>query len=553
MKATSVLLLALLTLLPADAAELPVTGKYLHLPVITGDAPQMVQLLDGAETVRYFEVSLPRMKDDALFWSTTDVSAFQGKTLQVVTEDEQFARDLIALSEQSGEIRYPANVYQEPLRPQFHFTPAAGWTNDPNGLVYHDGEYHLFFQHNPYFTTWGNMTWGHAVSKDLIHWKEIGDALLADEMGTMFSGSAVIDRNNTAGFGANAMLAFYTAAGGRAPKPVPFTQAMAWSTDRGRTWTKYEDNPVVDFLAKGNRDPKVFWHEASSQWVMALYLTRGQFVLYGSQNLRDWNQLSEVPFPDGHECPEFFELPVDGDPNNTRWVFWEGAGRHLIGRFDGKSFTPESEVLPSEWGANSYAGQTYNDDPKGRRVLVTWMRAGNGFDDIYEGMPFNQQMSIPREVSLRSTGQGIRLFQTPVEELAGLRGESVSGSNLSIEAANARLATLSGDLFDFSAVLDAGGARSVSLDVRGTRILWSPSDGTLSCKGKTVKLDGITNKLDLRVLVDRTSLEIFAAEGRYVMSFCFRPSPRETTLTLHASGGAPMVERLSLHEMNSIW
>jgi sucrose-6-phosphate hydrolase SacC (GH32 family) len=512
----------------------------------------MVQLIDGGQTVRYFEVALPRMKTDALFWSSTDVGEFQGRTLQVVAADDQYARDLVALAEQSDEIRKPPRVYEEARRPRFHFTPMVGWTNDPNGLVWHDGEYHLFFQHNPYGVLWGNMTWGHAVSKDLVHWEEIGDALLADELGTMFSGSAVVDHNNTAGFGPGAMLAFYTAAGSHAPRKVPFTQAMAWSTDRGRSWTKYEDNPVVPFLVGTNRDPKVLWHEPSSRWVMALYLDRGKFVLMGSEDLRNWEKLSDVDFPDGYECPEFFALPVDGDAGNVRWVFWEGGGRHRIGRFDGGRFTPESGVLPSEWGANSYAGQTYNDDPQGRRVLITWMRARNGHNRIYRGMPFNQQMSFPRELSLRTTPAGIRLFQWPVKEIEKLYGKEVSGANLSPADADARLAGLGGELLDLSLDIAAGGTGAVTVDIRGTPVVWSPAKGTLSCMGKEVMLQGSPRSLDLRLLVDRTSIEIFALGGRYVMSFCFQPLEGGRTVALSAGEGAT-VKRLEARELASIW
>ena len=349
------------------------------------------------------------------------------------------------------------------------------------------------------------------------------------------------------------MLVFYTAAGSHAPVKVPYTQAMAYSTDRGRSWTKYASNPVVGFMEGSNRDPKVFWHEASSKWVMVFYLSRGKFILIGSPNLKDWKKLSGLEFPGGHECPELFELPVDGDAGNTRWVMWEGAGRHLIGQFDGTRFTAGSGVLPSEWGANSYAGQTYNDVPGGRRILLTWMRAGNGFDEIYPEMPFNQQMSIPRELTLRSTADGVRLFAKPIQGIEKLYKNGHTGEGLTVAAADSKLNAVDGDLFDVAVTMQAGGAETVTLSVRGTAIEWSPAAGTLNCMGKSVKLKGVGDELDLRVIVDRTSLEIFAAGGRYVMSFCFRPAPNRRALTVRADGGAPRVKKLAVHELQSIW
>jgi fructan beta-fructosidase len=553
MRLLSNLLLICGLALPLAAVEIQIESAYLHLPMAKAGESRMVQLLDAGEMVRYFEVALPRQKSEALFWSTTDVSAWKGKSLEVVADNPQYARDLVALAEQSDAVRRPQNVYKERYRPQFHFTPMVGWTNDPNGLVYCEGEYHLFFQHNPYYTKWGNMTWGHAVSKDLLHWEEIGDALLADDLGTMYSGSAVVDHSNTAGFGAGAMLAFYTAAGEHAPVKVPYTQAMAYSTDRGRSFTKYESNPVVGFMEGSNRDPKVFWHEASGQWVMVLYLSRGKFILMGSKNLKDWKKLSDLPFPGGHECPELFELPVDGDKGNTRWVMWEGAGRYMLGQFDGTRFTAESAVLPSEWGVDSYAGQTYNDVPDGRRILLTWMNAGNGFDEIYPEMPFNQQMSIPRELTLHSTPQGVRLFAKPIQGVEKLYKKTHSGDGLTMAAADSKLSAVDGELLDAAVTMQAGGARSVVLSVRGTAIEWSPAAGTLKCMGKSVKLEGVGDELDLRVIADRTSLEIFAAGGRYVMSFCFRPAPKRRSLTVRADGGAARVAKLAVHELQSIW
>ena len=541
------------------AAGISIEKRYLHIPVAHDGKPQMVQLMVGGAMVRYFDIAVAREKSETLFWSSTDLGPYKGKLLTIKTEDPAASEALAAICEQSDSIRQPPNVYREAGRPQFHFSPMVGWTNDPNGLVYFDGEYHLFFQHNPYGAKWGNMTWGHAVSPDLIHWHELGDALYPDRLGTMYSGSAVMDLKNTAEFQTGkipTMAAFYTAAGAHAPRKTPFTQAMAYSTDRGRSWIKYEKNPVVGFIAEGNRDPKVFWHEATQKWIMVFWVTRGQFALFGSENLRDWEKLGGVPFPDGYECPELFELPVDGDTANTRWVMWEGGGRHLIGRFDGKKFTPESAVLPSEWGRNAYAAQTWNDVPDGRRILMAWMRSSEdntpgGFP--YAGMPFSQQMSIPRELTLRATPEGIRLFANPVREVAAMYEKRHRISGFEIGTGANPLAEIEGELFDIAMELEPGESRSVTLDVRGTPIVYDAAEGTLHCLGKSVAVAPAGSPIDIRILVDRTSIEMFAAEGRYVMSYCFRPPADNRSLSLSAEGGTAKAALIEVREMRSIW
>ena len=262
------------------------------------------------------------------------------------------------------------NLYQETYRPQFHFSAKENWLNDPNGLVYYKDEYHLFFQHNPTGIDWGNMTWGHAVSTDLLHWKQLPNAIEPDDLGTIFSGSAVVDWNNTSGFQTGTekvLVAFYTSAGDYAAEKKAFTQSIAYSNDRGRTWTKYEGNPVIGHIEGHNRDPKVIWHEPTQRWVMALYLDGNKFALLGSTNLKEWAPLCEIEMPGVTECPDLFELPVDGNPENMKWVFWGGNGNYVIGSFDGTNFTKETEPLQSEWGRNGYAGQTWSDIPGGRR------------------------------------------------------------------------------------------------------------------------------------------------------------------------------------------
>ena len=293
------------------------------------------------------------------------------------------------------------SVYREPNRPQFHFTSRRGWNNDPNGLVYLDGEYHLFYQHNPFETQWENMHWGHAVSPDLLHWKELDDALFPDRLGTMFSGSAVVDRDNTAGWGRNALVAAYTA--DKAGREV---QCIAYSNDKGRSFTKFEGNPVVG----ETRDPRVFWYEPNKEWVMALYKIAG-ISFFTSKDLKSWKEESHI---NGfYECPDIFALPVDGNPDKKLWVVHGGSGTYMVGDFDGRKFTPRYGKYRTTYGAY-YAAQTYNDTPDGKRVQIGWGQIEHA------GMPFNQMMLFPTELTLRTTNEGVRLFSEPIDAIRAL-------------------------------------------------------------------------------------------------------------------------------------
>jgi sucrose-6-phosphate hydrolase SacC (GH32 family) len=255
-----------------------------------------------------------------------------------------------------------SGLYNEEYRPQFHFTSASGWLNDPNGLVFFNGEYHLFFQHNPAGVEWGNMTWGHAVGSDLLHWRQVAHAITPDAMGTVFSGCAVVDHDNTAGFGAGAMVCLYTAAGGTSEesKGQPFTQCIAYSTD-GRAFTKFAGNPVIRHVVGANRDPKVIWHAGSGRWIMVLFLEKNDFAFYASPDLKTWTHQQTMSVAGCDECPDFFPLPVDGDPARVKWVFTAANGRYLTGDFDGARFVPDSPDARPIAGDHFYAVQTFSD------------------------------------------------------------------------------------------------------------------------------------------------------------------------------------------------
>jgi sucrose-6-phosphate hydrolase SacC (GH32 family) len=473
-----------------------------------------------------------------------------------------------------------AALYREALRPQFHFTAAKNWLNDPNGLVFYKGEYHLFFQHNPKGIEWGDMTWGHAVSTDMLHWKQLENALEPDNLGAMWSGSAVVDSNNTTGFQTGdekPIVCIYTSAGGKSPqsKGKPFTQSIAYSLDRGRTWTKFEKNPVLAHVAGENRDPKVVWHAPTKRWIMALYLDGDKYGLFTSPNLKQWEKLCDIPPFKASECPDFFELPISADTVNGRGIkspspstgkgrgegaaqpqtshskliFWGGNGNYLIGSFDGKQFKKESGPHRFEYGSNFYAAQTYSDIPAtdGRRIQIAWMSGGR-----YPNMPFNQQMTVPAELTLRETHDGLRLFRSPVRELESLRTNHHSMDAGPAEGGNP-LAEVAGDLFDIVAEIKPGTAKRVTMTIRGTPLVFDAERKELKLLDKTAPLEPIDGKIRLRVLVDRASIEVFGNDGLITMSSCFVPPDNAKSPPLSLKGDGAEVGSLDVWNLKSCW
>jgi fructan beta-fructosidase len=443
--------------------------------------------------------------------------------------------------------------YNEALRPQFHFTPQKNWTNDPNGLVYYKGEYHLFFQYNPKGLEWGPNTWGHALSLDLVHWRQIEHAIEPDEMGWIWSGSAVVDWQNTGKFRCgdeHTLVAFYTTGDSIAKPEKPCVQCIAYSNDRGRTWTKYAGNPVIGHIRAHNRDPKVIWHGPSQKWVMALFLDGNDYVLLGSQDLRQWTRLSDVCLPGTGECPDFFDLPVDGDPTHRKWVFWGGAGIYQVGTFDGTVFVPETDALRAESGANGYAAQTWSDiSPEdGRRIQISWMAGGK-----YPGMPFNQQMSFPVELTLHTLSEGIRLFRQPVREVDLLHERTHTWKDVALEAGRNLAVDSRCELFDVRAEIELGEASGFGVLVRGLPLVYDVTRKTIRFGDKDAALESVQGRIRLQLLVDRTSLEVFGNDGQVSMSCCFLPEYAAHNLAFYTQGGAARIVSLAVHELHAAW
>lgn len=411
--------------------------KYLLLPIQEEKDEAQVLLDTGSKDDTWMDVRLAQNGSDYF----VPFALGKGKTATVKIlglKKDALALNLMKLSDTFD------TTNTDYYRPSYHFTPLYGWMNDPNGMVYKDGEYHLYFQYNPYGSKWGNMHWGHAVSKDLVHWEHLDPAIARDPVGHIFSGSSVVDKKNTAGFGKDAIIAIYT---NHSVKPDE-VQCIAYSNDNGRTFTKYEGNPVLtpfDGL-KDFRDPKVFWYEKGKCWYMIVSADK-ETRFYKSKNLKKWTYVSAFgkglgQQPCQYECPDFFQLPVNGDKKKMKWVMtmninpgcWFGgsATEYFVGDFDGKNFTcPDAhDVKWLDWGKDHYATVTFSNT--GDRVLgITWMSNWQ-----YANLtPFKQNRGangLPRELKLYEKNGKYYISEDVAPEVYALRKDTKSLADASV-------------------------------------------------------------------------------------------------------------------------
>ncbi len=548
--------------------------RFVHLPVKTGAAKTWMTVNIDGKMQHEFEIELAPAEPD--FYVTLEVGKWKGKRLKLVAETVAGGSEWKTRTRLSDEMSDEALVYREEYRPQFHFSPRRGWTNDPNGLVYYKGIYHLFFQHNPYGTSWGNMTWGHAVSNDLLHWIEKPDAVLPDKNGVVFSGSAVVDWKNTSGLQKKPvkdksgnienppLVAFYTSTGANRGKG-PSAQSMVYSLDEGNTWFKYPRNPVIPHIIGGNRDPKVFWYEEKKntngnqgKWIMALYMDKEDYALFSSGNLIRWEKICDIKDMGCSECPDMFELPVNGDKDNTRWVFWGGNGKYLIGTFDGITFKKEGGPFDAKHGGNDYAAQTYSDIPAsdGRRIMFSWMSGGQ-----YPGMPFNQQFTVPRNLTLRETPQGIRLVIEPVKELESLRVSNPVTLSVKLKGNEipVNIPDLKGELLDIEFLFNLKNSESrdtsktINIEIFGQTISYRKNINAIEMEGIRAPLTPVDGKIKIRLITDRTSVEMFANDGSVQIAKCFVNS-RKSPASVVISGNQDLESfEATVYNLRSVW
>ncbi len=501
---------------------------------------------------------------------------------------------------------------RETFRPLYHHTPSYGWMNDANGLVYKDGEYHLYFQYNPYGSVWGNMHWGHSVSRDLVHWQHLPAAIERDTMGHIFSGSCIVDHEGSAGFGKDNIVAFYTSHTNTTPGHQRQQQCMAYSTDNGRTFTKYEGNPIVTpFDGLENfRDPKVFWYAPEKKWVMIVSADKNM-RFYESRDLKQWTYLSEWgegygPQPNQFECPDFVQLPVDGDESKQKWVMivninpgftYGGSGTmYFTGDFDGRRFTPDTAPQVTkwlDWGKDHYATVCYSNTP-GRTIAMPWMSNWQYANLTPSKGQFRSANALPRELKLFTGRDGaLYLSAAPVDELAKLRGKATELGAFALGEKKAEKVSENGAFeLVFTLTPDARGRSGVEIlngkgektlvyfDAENRRVVMDRTEAGISdfadktephhleteaSRKQTVErtlnykndfalatyapVEAFAEAHEVRIFVDRCSVELFVDGGRVAMTNLVFPTDPYSQLRFFSDGEAK-VDKAVVYNLN---
>ena len=553
--------------------------RFLLLPV-QDDAPEAkVGVISGNTRVgELANVRLARERVD--YYVPFSLEAFMGKDVKI---------DVLGMPQGSlcwKELKLSDTfdmANREKYRPLYHHTPAYGWMNDPNGMFYKDGVYHLYFQHNPYGSTWGNMHWGHSTSTDLVHWEYEGDALLPDAWGTVFSGSAVVDKDNTAGFGRDAIVAFYTSA-----KPTPWgdaqMQSIAYSTDGGKTFTKYAGNPVLTSTERDFRDPKVFWYAPGKHWVMMLAVGQ-QMQIFTSDNLKEWKHESDFGLKQGAhggvwECPDLVELPVEGT-NEKRWVlicnlnpggpFGGSATQYFVGTFDGKKFTNQfpTKTKWMDYGKDHYATVTFHNAPDGRCVALGWMSNWQ-YAAVVPTKQYRSANTIARDLTLYRQDGDLLLKSAPSKEIEAARKDAKSIKKFNVS-----------DSYSIENLLDGNtGAYEIEMEIRNNgaqKIAFTLLNG----KGESVLMyydtalrqfvmdrsnSGETafsrdfpamtaapvaggDDFTLRLFVDRSSIEAFGDGGKFVMTNIVFPSEPYNKMKFESVRGSFTVKKMNVYKL----
>ncbi|MBP8944814.1 MAG: GH32 C-terminal domain-containing protein [Paludibacteraceae bacterium] len=555
--------------------KIKITTAYLLLPVEeNADEVKTTIKYPDKKLPDVFWIRLAQRKVD--YWVKLEVGKYKGKNVELIFDGPSVAKFGIKRIKPSNHFKVN---YDEPYRPDYHFSPEYGWMNDPNGLTYFEGEYHLFYQYNPFGTRWGNMSWGHAVSTDLTSWTYLPVALWPDTLGAIFSGSVVIDKNNTAGFGRNAMIAIYTSAG------KVQSQSLAYSTDKGRTFTKFEKNPIIpnpgitDF-----RDPKVSWYQPENKWIMAL-ATKQTVTFYSSLDLKNWNRESEFGEGIGShagvwECPDLFPLSYEG---KTKWVLLVSinpggpnggsATQYFVGDFDGKKFQADPLPYPLwiDYGRDNYAGVTFSNIPEidGRRIFLGWM---NNWDYANQTPTkiFRSSNTVPRELQLVNYDNYYVLSSYPVKEVDLLRSETIDFPDQFVnnEKSLKELLKQNDGSFELNMILkpEKGNVFGFSLQNSKGEVLdfiFDLSNQFVNIQRNNSGLVGFNDHFplgmnapllpkksyEIRLLVDKCSAELFIDHGEIVMTSLFYPREAMNSLKFFSKEGTLKIEDIKVSDL----
>lgn len=561
-----------------NIVSLDVTEDYLLLP-IQDDAPEgkICVVKDNEQKGTLMNVRLARERVDS--YVPFELSAYKGQHVSI--DIQGVPANALCWKELKMSDSFDM-TNKEMFRPVYHHTPVYGWMNDPNGMFYKDGVYHLYFQYNPYGSVWGNMHWGHSTSTDLMHWNFEGCAIVPDAWGAIFSGSCVVDHNNTAGFGKDAVIAFYTSA-----KASPWgdvqSQSMAYSLDNGKTFTKYEGNPILTSSERDFRDPKVFWYAPGKHWVMMLAV--GQHMeIYSSANLKEWKKESEFGAMQGAhggvwECPDLVEIPVEGT-REKKWVlicnlnpggpFGGSAAQYFVGSFDGKKFVNESPTQTKwmDWGKDNYATVTWNNAPDGRCIALGWMSNWQYANNV-PTRQYRSANTLARDLSLYRLGAELYLKSTPSKETKKARGEKVSISSFKVSGKHE--VTLFNDgqgAYEIEMVIQNAGASKIGLallnekgekvdmyyDLNRKQFVMDRSESGIvdfsrDFPAVTVAPVNADKELTLRLFVDCSSVEAFGEDGKFVMTNLVFPSVPYGKMSFEADKNGYAVKSLNVYKL----
>lgn len=562
-----------------NIVSLDVKENYMLLPV-QDDAPEgkICIVRNNVQEGTFMNVRLARERVDS--YVPFVLSAYKGQHISI--DIQGVPENALCWKELKMSDSFDM-TNKEKFRPVYHHTPAYGWMNDPNGMFYKDGVYHLYFQWNPYGSVWANMHWGHSTSTDLMHWNFEGCAIVPDAWGAIFSGSCVVDHNNTAGFGKGAVVAFYTSA-----KATPWgdvqSQSMAYSLDNGKTFTKYEGNPILTSSEKDFRDPKIFWYAPGKHWVMMLAV--GQHMeIYSSVNLKEWKKESEFGAMQGAhggvwECPDLVEIPVEGT-REKKWVlicnlnpggpFGGSAAQYFVGSFDGKKFVNESPTQTKwmDWGKDNYATVTWNNAPDGRCIALGWMSNWQYANNV-PTRQYRSANTLARDLTLYREGQELYLKSTPSVEVKKARGKKVSipsfrvsekheivnlfEDNQGAYEVEILIQNAGASKIAFCLLNDKGEKVSMYYDLNRKQFVMDRSEsGTVDFSkdfpAVTVAPANVDKELTLRLFVDRSSIEAFGEDGKFVMTNLVFPSQPYVKMCFEADKNGYAVKTLNVYKL----
>lgn len=555
--------------------------RYLLLPV-QDDAPEAkVGIISGGTQVGVLaNVRLARVRID--YYVPYSLEGFVGKDVKIDVQgmpSDAACWKGLKLSDTFD----MAN--REKYRPLYHHTPAYGWMNDPNGMFYKDGVWHLYFQHNPYGSVWGNMTWGHSTSTDLVHWTFEGDPVMADAWGAVFSGSSVVDTDNTAGFGAGTIVSFYTAC-----KSTPWgdnqMQCLAYSTDGGKTFTRYEVNPILTSTERDFRDPKVFWYAPGKHWVMMLAVGQ-QMQIFSSKNLKEWKHESDFGLKQGAhggvwECPDLVELPVEGT-KEKRWVlvcnlnpggpFGGSATQYFVGTFDGKKFTNQfpTKTKWMDYGKDHYATVTFHNAPDGRCVALGWMSNWQ-YAAVVPTKQYRSANTIARDLTLYRQDGDLLLKSAPSKEIEAARNDvkSIKKFNVSDSYSIENLLDGNNGAYEIEMEIRNNGAQKIAftlLNGKGESVLMYYDTALRqfvmdrSNSGETAfsrDFPAMTaapvaggDDFTLRLFIDRSSIEAFGDGGKFVMTNIVFPSEPYNKMKFESVRGSFTVKKMNVYRIGA--